>query len=65
MTAAVPWFRSAGRNQYRKFVPTYNMEIEFLGREHQESFQHLCDCGFVVRRTDHNNSNSVATDQAL
>ena len=48
VSAAVPWFRAAGRNQYRKFVPTYVMEMKLLEREHPESFQHLCDGGFVV-----------------
>ena len=67
VSAAVPWFRAAGRNQYCKFVPTYVMEMKFLEREHSESFQHLCDGGFVVRKLTIIISifNSVATDQAL
>ena len=48
-----------------KYVPCYITDMKHLEQKHPESYQHLCQGGFVVRRTGHYNFNAVSTDQAL
>ena len=65
MCECLPWFRAAGRHNYAKYVPCYITDMKRLQQQHPESYQHLCQGGFVVRRTGHYNFNAVSTDQAL
>lgn len=62
---AVPWFYAASRNQYKKFAPLYVAEMKELKTRQPESYKHLLDGGFVVRRAPSHNFNVVPTDQAL
>ena len=62
---AVRWFWAAGRSTYCKFVATYLSDMQSLEEKHPESFKHLQEGGFVVRRSSNHKFNCVATDQAL
>lgn len=61
----IPWFHAAGRRTYAKYVPTYIADMKALENTNPESYRHLCQGGFVVRRSDNYSFNCVATDQAL
>lgn len=62
---ALPWFNAAGRRIYAKYVPTYIADMKALEQNHPDSYRHLCQGGFVVRRSADHRFNCVATDQAL
>ena len=65
MCEAVVWFRAAGRHAYAKFVPTYVADMIRLKEKKPTVYEHMCDGGLVVKRTNNHLFNSVSTDQAL
>ena len=65
MCEALPWFRAAGKNNYAKYVPVYISDMKQLQHDHPDSYKHLIDGGFVVRRSERHRFNAVGTDQAL
>ena len=65
VSQTIPWLYAAGRNNYSKFVPLYISDMKKLAVEQPESYQHLKDGGFVVRRSDSYGFNCVSTDMAL
>ena len=56
---------AAGRRTYTKFLPTYIADMKALEEQQPDSYQHMKNGGFVVRRTDYHGFNCVATDQVL
>jgi hypothetical protein len=65
MNEALPWFRTAGRHNNAKCVPTYVADIKRLEQDHPESYQHLLECSLVVRRSGQYRFNAVNTDQSF
>ena len=65
MCETIPWLWAAGRNTYAKYIPTYVSDMKALQKEHPETYEHMCNGGFVARRSLNKNFNCVATDQAL
>ena len=65
MCQSLPWFHTAGRRNYDKYVPCYITDMKRPEQKHPEFYQHLCQGGFVVQCTGHYHFNAVSTDQAL
>ncbi len=65
MCEVMPWFREAGRTNYAKYMPVYVAEMKSLEHEQQEAYTFMQQGGFVVRRSEDQSFNCVATDQAL
>ena len=61
----MPWLWAAGRHTYAKFIPTYIADMKAMEVAQPESYLHMQNGGFVVRRAAHHGFNCVATDQAL
>jgi hypothetical protein len=65
MNEALPWFRTAGRHNNAKYVPTYVADIKRLEHDHPESYTHLLEGSLVVRRSGQYMVNAVNTDNHL
>ena len=62
---AIPWFTAAGRSTYAKFVPVYVADMKALEQAQPESYRHMCNSGFTVRRSENHKFNCIAANQAL
>ena len=62
---ALPFFFVANRHNYAKYVPIYVSQMRQLKNSQPIMYEHLCNGGFVVRKTANRKANAVATDMAL
>ncbi len=61
----IPYLTVGGRNNYAKYTPVYVAEMKQLETDEPDAYRHLCNGGFVVRRSHKHLFNAVSTDQAL
>ena len=60
----IPYFFMAGRSNYARYIPVYVAEMRHLEVSAPQMFQHMSECGFVVKHTERT-FNCNPMDQAL